>query len=235
MEVELKERPRNPVIIEGFPGFGFAGTIATEFLIKHLNAKRIGKIFSSKLTPMVAFHNSEIIDPLEIHYSKKYNLIIVRSLTNITGAEWDIADILMDLSKKLNAKEIISLEGIGSEKISKSKVYYFTNSEKHKTKFENINLEKLENGVIMGVTGVLILKMKKTPFSCIFVQSNPSFPDSRAAGEIIKVLDNYLGLKVDYTPLIRTAEDFEKKLKQIISKADNASKQKVKRELTYTG
>ena len=41
MELKLDKKPKNPIIIEGFPGFGFVGTIATEFLIDHLNAKPI--------------------------------------------------------------------------------------------------------------------------------------------------------------------------------------------------
>jgi predicted ATP-grasp superfamily ATP-dependent carboligase len=31
MEIKLKETPKNPVIIEGFPGFGLIGSIVTEF------------------------------------------------------------------------------------------------------------------------------------------------------------------------------------------------------------
>jgi len=196
MKIELSEKPKNPVIIEGFPGFGFVSTIATEFLIKHLNAKRIGSISSNKLSPMAAIHKSEVIDPLEIHYDKKHNIIILRALTKISGVEWEIADTLIELAKKLRAKEIISLEGIASEKLAKPQVYYFTKLGKIKKKFESVNLTSLEEGIIVGVTGVLILKAKEIPLSCIFVEANPSFPDSRAAGEIIKVLDSlYLKLQ----------------------------------------
>jgi predicted ATP-grasp superfamily ATP-dependent carboligase len=51
MNLDLKEEPKNPTIIEGFPGFGFVSTIATEFLIKHLKAKKIGKINRLKNKP----------------------------------------------------------------------------------------------------------------------------------------------------------------------------------------
>ncbi|MEK6835886.1 MAG: PAC2 family protein, partial [Nanoarchaeota archaeon] len=66
MELILEEKPRNPIIIEGFPGFGFVSTITTEFLIEHLNAKLIGRLESDKLVPMVAVHNSELVEPLGI-------------------------------------------------------------------------------------------------------------------------------------------------------------------------
>ncbi len=232
--IELKERPKNPIIIEGFPGFGFVSTIATEFLIKHLDAKRIGKIFSDKLKPMVAIHNSEIIDPLEIYYDKKHNLIILRALSNISGAEWEIAEMIMELAKKLKAKEIISIEGVASESLrKKSKTYYFTNLKKGK--FEQIKLENFKNGVIVGVTGVLLLKSKEIPLSCIFVEADPTLPDSRAAGEAVKVLDSYLELKVDYKPLIKAAEKFEDKLKQLMTSVKKAGEQKQKKDTSYLG
>ena len=42
MEYILNQKPKNPVIIQGFPSFGLVGTIATGFLIDHLAAKPIG-------------------------------------------------------------------------------------------------------------------------------------------------------------------------------------------------
>ncbi len=233
MKVELDKKPKNPIIIEGFPGFGFVSTIATEFLIKHLDAKRIGRIVSSKLTPMVAIHKSELIDPLEIYYDKKHNLIILRALTKIKGAEWDLAETITKLAEDLNAKEIISLEGVASEK-SKSRVFYYTTSDKKKKKFSGIDLERLKEGIILGVTGVLMLK-DKLPLSCLFVEADPTMPDSKAAGEVIKVLDNYLGLKVDYEPLIEIGEEFEKKLKEIVKQAKKAEDNHDKKDLNYLG
>lgn len=231
--IELKEKPKIPIIIEGFPGFGFVSTIATEFLIKHLNAKRIGSIFSTKLTPMVAIRESEIIDPLEIYYDKAHNIVILRALANISGAEWEIAGMIMELAKKLKAKEIISIEGVASEKVGKSKVYYFSNL--NKKKFENIKLENFKNGVIVGVTGVLLLKEKEIPLSCIFVEADPTLPDSRAAGEAIKVLDSYLGLKVDYKPLFKAAEKFEDKLKQLMTSVKRTAEKKQQKDMSYLG
>ena len=45
MRIELKEKPSKPRIVQGFPGFGFVGTIAMEFLIEHLKAELIGEFF----------------------------------------------------------------------------------------------------------------------------------------------------------------------------------------------
>ena len=44
MEIKLYKKPKSPLIIEGFPGFGLVGTIATEFLLEHLQTEQIVKI-----------------------------------------------------------------------------------------------------------------------------------------------------------------------------------------------
>jgi len=238
--IELTEKPKNPIIIEGFPGFGFVSTIATEFLIKHLNAKKIGKFFVDDLIPLAVIHNSKLIDPLEIYYAKKENIIILRTLTNVSGAEWKVAGVVAELAEKLKAKEIISIEGIASAELitegleTPSKVYYYTNQDERR--FKRLNIEKLDEGIVMGVTGVLLFKVdKKIPMSCIFAEATPGLPDSRAAGEVIKVLDNYLGLKVDYKPLMKKAEEFEGKIKELIAKIKAASEKKEKKEVSYLG
>jgi len=236
MSIELTEKPKNPVIIEGFPGFGFVSTIVTEFLVKHLNAKKIGRLSSEKLLPVSVIHNSKVIDPLEIYYAKKENIILLRTLTNVSGAEWEVAGLVAELADRLKAKEIISVEGIASaeKETETSKAYYYTNQ--NPKRFEKIGVTDLKDGIVMGVTGVLLMRSdKKVPMSCIFAEANPGLPDSRAAAEVIKVLDDYLGLKVDYKPLMKTAGEVEDKLRDIISKIKDSSEKKERKEISYLG
>ncbi len=233
--IELTEKPKSPTIIEGFPGFGFVSTITTEFLIKNLNAKKIGSFYSEKLLPLSIIHNSKVMEPLEIYYAKKENLVIFRTMTNVSGAEWEIAQIVKEVAEKLNAKEIISIEGISAPEKSanKSKVYCYTNYESKK--FEKIKIETLKDGIVMGVTGVLLMKSGKIPISCLFAEATPGIPDSRAAGEVIKALDSYLGLKIDYKPLMKTAEEVESKVRDILSKVKESTCQKDKKDVSYLG
>ncbi len=46
MEYEITVKPKSPIILEGFPGYGLVGTIVTEFLIKHLNLLKKGELIS---------------------------------------------------------------------------------------------------------------------------------------------------------------------------------------------
>ena len=73
MDITLNKKPKNAIIIEGFPGFGLVGTIATEFLMDHLECEQIGRIWFDKIPAMVAIHENKVVEPIGIFYNKKYN------------------------------------------------------------------------------------------------------------------------------------------------------------------
>jgi len=47
--VKLTKKIKNPIVIEGFPGFGLVGTIVTEFLLDHLKCEEVGVHYFDKL------------------------------------------------------------------------------------------------------------------------------------------------------------------------------------------
>jgi len=234
MKIELKEKPKKgAIIIEGFPGFGLVSTIATEYLIDHLGARLIGKIESEKVQPIVAIHKGQIIEPLGIFYDSKNNIVIIRAISNINGLEWELTQSIVALAEEIKAKEIISTEGISSDnKLPEPEAFYFTKDDNRRKIFERMNVREMSEGIIMGVTASLLTKMPETTF--IFSEANSSMPDSRAAAKIIEIIYSYLGLKVDYKPLLKKAEIFEKQIKEVLFRSKNVTNIKEKRE-TYFG
>ncbi len=236
MQIKLWKKPKNPIIIEGFPGFGLVGTIASEFLIDHLQTEMIGKVMFEDMPPVVAIHQAKVVEPLGVFYNKKYNIVILHAITTSTGFEWKLADVLVDLAKELNAKEIISLEGVGSNGLKASSTsFYYTNTEKKKNALNSLGLKPLKEGIIMGVTGALMLKVDGRPLCCLFADTASNLPDSKAASRIIEALDKYLGLKVDPKPLMQQAAKFEDKLRGILSSSQKAQEISEKKKLSYVG
>lgn len=238
MELKLTKKPKNPIVIEGFPGFGLVGTIASEFLISHLNCEKIGSHFFEDLPATIAIHGGKLIDPITISYNKKYNIVIIHSISGASGIEWKAADAVLDVCKQLNAKQLISLEGVGSageaEEIKEPKAFYHTTSPEIGKKLDKIGVAKLEEGIIMGVTSAILLKTD-IPTVSLFAETESNLPDSKAAAKIVEVLDKFLGLEVDYKPLIKQAEKFEEKLKSLINQGSKAQQLKEKKTLSYVG
>lgn len=235
MELKLSKKPKNATIIEGFPGFGLVGTIVTEYLINHLETEMIGKITNEESPVMVAIHNETIVEPLGIFYNKRYNLVIVHAVTPVSGIEWQLAGQLNKLAKMLNAKEIISIEGVGRKGgVSKAGVFFYSGKKQKKHKLAKSGTKPLREGIILGVTGSLLLKAD-APLTCIFAETFSELPDSNAAARTIQVLDNYLNLKVDVKPLLKQAKDFEKKLKSLMSQGKEAQEISEKKRMQYVG
>lgn len=236
VQVTLTKKPEKPVIISGFPGFGMVGTIATEFLIEHLKTEKIGRIVFSNMPALVAIHEGKLIEPFGIFYNKKYNIVIIHSLSGSPGTEWKLAEGIVKIMDELEATEIISLEGVGSsEEPEEAKAFYFTTNEEKDAVFKKIKIDRLEEGIIMGVTSALLLKLDKPVVSCIFAETHTNLPDSKAAAKIIETLDKYLGLEIDYGPLLEMATKFEEKLKNILSQTKMAEDQRDKKTMSYVG
>jgi uncharacterized protein len=234
-EINLDKVPReNSVIIEGFPGLGFVSTIVCNYLIKHLDAEYIGYIFTKKLLPFATIHQNKIVQPIEIFYDEKNNIVIVNTYTSFEGIEYDIAEIILEFAKKIKAKQIITIEGITTLQEPTEKIYFFTTQKKEEKKLIEKGFEKIGEGIIVGVTGALLLRVEDFPLLGLFVEVHGEMPDNRASALIIKALDSYLGLNIDYRPLLKKAEEIEEKIRSLIEKIKKVGEEK-KRRISYTG
>ena len=236
MEYKLWKKPKNCTIVEGFPGFGLVGTIASEFLIEHLQTEQIGKMVFDEMPAVVAIHEKKVVEPLAIFYNQKYNLVIVHAITAATHYEWQMAEAIKKLASDIGAKEIISLEGVGAgDQSENTRVFYYSNNDKSANTFEKAGIEALKEGIIMGVTGAVLLRVEKIPLSCLFAETHLNIPDSKAAAKLIETLDKYIGMDLDYQPLLEQAKKFEEKLKTILQKSKEAQETVDNKKLNYFG
>lgn len=235
MKLILNKKPKNVTIIEGFPGFGLIGTIATEFLMEHLKTEKIGIIEMEESPAMIAIHQNKVIEPVSIHYNKEFNLVLVHAINVGKDVAWKLAEQICELAKQLSAKQIISLEGVGSPNPTGGRIFYFaTKDGKVATKLKGMATPLME-GIIVGVTGALLAKDLPIPILALFAEAKSNLPDSEAAAHIIKALDLYAGLKVDPKPLFKQAAQFEEKLKGIVEKSQKAEQLQDDKKLSYVG
>jgi len=235
MKLVLTKKPKNVTIIEGFPGFGLIGTIATEFLMDHLKTEKIGIVEVSEVPAMIAIHQNKVIEPISIHYNKEYNIVLVHAINVGKDMAWGLAEIIGELARTLSAKQIVSLEGVGSPNPAEgSRVFFYSSENGAISKKLSGIASPLMEGIIVGVTGALLAKNLSTPIVALFAEAKSNLPDSKAAAEIIKALDVYTGLNIDPKPLYKQAEMFEKKLKGIVAKSQEAGELQDEK-LSYVG
>jgi uncharacterized protein len=235
MELVLSKKPKNPVIIQGFPGFGLVGTITTEYLIQKLECEQIGKYWFDKLPATIAIHDEKVIPPIGIHFCEKNNLLIIHSITASVGIEWEIAKVINGIAKDTDAKEIISLEGVGAmEAADDPKTFYFATDLNRRKQLDALKVQPLKEGIIVGVTSALLMD-SNIPITTLLAETHSELPDSKAAAKLIEVLDGYLGLSIDTKPLIETAKIFEQKINKIMEKSSDIQGKIQKKQLSYVG
>jgi uncharacterized protein len=76
--------------------------------------------------------------------------------------------------------------------------------------------------MITGVTGVLLYEgvLKKQDVICLLSEAHSAFPDSRAAGNLLKKLDVMLPeIKIDPKPLYKEAEKIEDQIRKFMEQS----------------
>ena len=76
--------------------------------------------------------------------------------------------------------------------------------------------------MITGVNGVLLYEgvLMQKDVMCLLSEAHSSYPDSRAAGNLLKKLDVMLpDIKIDPKPLYKEAEEIEKKIRAFMEQS----------------
>ena len=191
-----------------------------------MKTERIGQFVFDELPATVAIHKGLLIHPMSLHYSKQHNAVIVYTILNVKKEEWKVARAIADLAKELDAKEILCIDGATTDEAEQ--IFAFGNPQ-----LTALGAKPMQESVIMGVAGALLLTTSNT--NCVFASAQQDLPDSKAAAEVVKFLDKYMGLEVDYHPLLEQAQKFEEKLKTIMQKSQEAQEMSDKKKLSYLG
>jgi uncharacterized protein len=83
------------------------------------------------------------------------------------------------------------------------------------------NIPQFKNGIIAGVSGVLLNKGKHEKFDVISIlaEAHPNYPDARAAASAINVIGLVIGVEINVGPLYDEAERIEKQLQKFHKQA----------------
>lgn len=246
-----KLKLKNPILIEGLPGIGNVGRAAAGYLVSKLKAKKFAELYSPHFLPLVVVDEGSVGRLLraEFYYlkGKKNDLVILIGDFQSTTPDgyYELSGKIIEFAERLGVKQIITLGGLGTGKLTKDpKIYGVVNDERLLKKFSkyDIRFERRTPETIVGISGILIglAKIKGIDAVCLLGET-PGFPfmlaDPIAADAMLKVLTKILGIKVDLTDLEKEVKELENKIK----KAEELHKQMLheiaqeKKDLEYIG
>ena len=236
MEEKLSSISKNkPKVIIAFPGFGMAASIAAQYFVEHAECENIGRIsLNSSELSFMAIHDHKPVWPISVYYSKKYNLLLVHGLAMPKSVENELLEGIRDIVDRSASESITVLESIGSMEEGKHNVYYYTGSDDLTRNMEDKNYNKLKEGIIMGLFPKLYSEYPDKTVG-LFSEANINIPDSEAAAKLLKALDEVYGFDIDYGKLSKASQLFEKKLKGIMKKSQEAKNMQDKKQAFYIG
>jgi len=226
-KVSKKPKLNNSILIEGLPGIGNVARIATEYLIDKLKAKKYLEVYSSVFPNSVFINEDSTIEmpKLEVYCwksKKKSQKDLVLVIGDVQPVDEEksylMCEEIINIGKELGAREIITLGGIGLSKVKGTpKVYGAVNNKKVTKKFQKYGVKFNGNktvGLIVGAAGLLlgIGSLKGMDGVALLGETiaKPDYLGIKASRSILKVLQDYLDIKLTLKDLDKEIKEFEK-------------------------
>ncbi len=222
---------RNPLFIEGLPGIGNVGKIATDYLVEEFKAVKLYSFFSYKFPHSVFVNENNLVEMpvLEIYYKKWNNpkkrdlLLLVGDIQPIDEEScYTFCEEIIKIAKQFKCSEIITTGGIGLQHIpEKPKIFCTANNDKILKEYlkKDMLVEKEIFGVvgpIVGVSGILLGLGKKRDISGVALLAetfgHPLYLGIKGAKEILRVVDTKFKYNIDLKKMSKEITQVEKEI-----------------------
>jgi hypothetical protein len=224
--------PKNPILIEGLPGLGLVGKIAIRYLIKQLKAQKFAYLYSPHFPYFVLVNKKGSVRLLRGSFYFWKNRVGQNDLILFTGdsqsqtieGQYEIADRMLDFSRKHGVKTIVTIGGYRMEAKDKPKVFAAGTVKEILDKALRAGAVVSGSGSpIVGTAGLILglARFKKIDALCLLGETRGYLPDPLAARSVLEVLKSTFNFDVDLAGLnedIAKAETMVTRLQKIEEK-----------------
>jgi hypothetical protein len=234
----------NPVLIEGLPGLGLVGKIATRYLIRQLKAEKLAYLYSPHFPYFVLVSKKGNVRLLRGTFYFWKNKSGANDLIFFTGdsqaqtieGQYEISNCLLSFAKQHNVKRIVTLGGYRMEAKDKPRVVAAATS----SIFLNKALEAKAvvspvGSPIVGTAGLILglAHFDKIEALCLLGETRGYLPDPMAAKSVLEVLQTMFGFAVELDGLneeIAKADKMVTRLQKIEEKRASMAEEVKKEE-----
>ncbi|MCL7419075.1 MAG: proteasome assembly chaperone family protein [Halalkalicoccus sp.] len=216
-----------PFLVEGLPGVGLVGKIATDHLIEEFSMTHYASVYCEGLPRIGVYHeeDDELKPPVRLYADPERNLLALQSEVPVSGS--GAPEFAACISGWFAEHEVtpIYLSGRPAEKEGSPEVYGVATGD------GAVHLDRAgivpprETGFISGPTGALLNQATESDIDSIglIAQSNPQFPDPEAARALIQGgIAPITGIEVDVDRLLEQAERIRDQREQLAQQMQQA-------------
>ena len=234
VQVILEKEPsvKNPILIEGFPGIGLVGNIASQYIVNELKMTYLGAMSSKYFPPLAVLLGGVVNMPVRIYEDVSKGLVILTADIPVHPlASFEIGREIVSWAQSIGAREMICLAGItvmGEEHRVFGAVSRPELLERIKDK-----TEVFEIGTITGITGSIMneCRIRNMPAVCLLGETASAEPDPRAAIAAIETLNKIYDLGISTEKLSEQAEQIELQMAQLAQQMKAASPEEQQMQL----
>jgi len=207
-----KIEANNPVLIEGLPGLGLVGKIAIRYLIKQLKAQKFAYLYSPHFPYFVLVNKKGNVRLLRGSFYYVKNDAGPNDLILFTGdsqsqtieGQYEIADCMIDFSKKRKVQTIATIGGYRMEAKDKPLVIVAgTNKEILNRALDAGGTVSSSGSPIVGTAGLILglARFQKIDALCLLGETRGYLPDPLAAKSVLEVLKKMFSFNIDFAGL----------------------------------
>lgn len=217
---------RNPILIEGLPGFGQVGRLVAEHLVKEFKGKKFAELYSPHFPPQVIIKPDGLVDMITNNFygiklkGRRDLLVVVGEAqgATITG-QYEICEKIIEVAKEFKVKDIITVGGYATGRLLKEpNVYGAATSKEVVKKFEKYGVifrtKGGPRGGIVGASGILLGLGQLSGMNAVCLMGetpgHPLLIDAKAAEAVLRILGKHLRIKIPMGELDIRAKELER-------------------------
>jgi uncharacterized protein len=222
----------DPLLIEGFPGAGLVGKIATDHLIEELGMVHYANVHCEDLPTVALYEESGVLStPVRLFADPDTDVLALRSDVPVSpDAAEQVATCLADWYDRHDVTPVYC-SGLPEER-DEAPPALFGVATGHGDGDDRLQAAGIDHpgevGVVSGPTGALLSTAVTTGRSALglVVETDPRFPDPEAASVLLRDgVEPLTGVSVAVDDLVGRAEEIRKAREQFAARMQEAGEE----------
>ena len=218
-----------PYLVEGMPGVGLVGKIATDHLIESFDMTYYASIHCDGVPRIGVYRqeDDELKPPVRLYADEERDLLALQSEVPVSGSESsEFAECVSGWIEENDATPIY-LSGRPAEKDGAPELFGVATGGGQRLLDHAGIVPPRETGFVSGPTGALLNRAAEVGMESVglIVESDPRFPDPEAAralleNGIVPITD----VEVDVSTLVEQAEEIRDQREQLAQRLQEADR-----------
>ncbi len=227
---------KQALVIVGFPSIGLVSSIATNFIVRTLGLKRVAGISSPDFPPYAMVQEGFPMPPVRIYGGDRlcdengenceHLIVITAEFMPKMEMHHPMSRLILEWCNENEVDTIVTMEGIASNDVEAGSIWGVGSTKEMREKMEKYGIQPLEEGMVRGLSGIMLYEAASRGMNVLTLlgPARMDMPDARGAARLMEKVAKMLPeLDLDPEPLIKEADELEKRMKSAMESTNISS------------